>query len=423
MTRADLVIRDCAELLTCRGPLPKRKDALRDCGSIENGWIASLQGRIVFAGSEPEFRNEVVAGDETEWIDGRNLIALPGFVDSHTHLPFAGDRVREFGLRLQGWTYTQLAEQGMGIRTTVAATRAVSRDELAGLCLKRLDRMLLQGATTVEAKSGYGLNFDDEIKQLEVLAEVNRLHPIDVVPTFMGAHDIPAEYRDRTDAYLDFLIDRLMPAVQVRRLADFFDVFCERGVFSLEETRRLVEAAQRAGFGIKIHSDEFTALGATELAAEVGAVSAEHLIQITPDGIRALAGSPTVALLLPGVPFFLMLDKRPPARDLIDAGAALALGSDFNPGSSMVSSMLFILQLGVFTLRLTVEEAINACTANAACAVGRQAEIGSLEPGKKMDVILCEVPSCAHLVYELGPNPVRHVVKNGRPVVRDGRRV
>lgn len=423
MIRADLVVRDCAELLTCRGPLPKRKDALRDCGLIEKGWIASFQGRIVFAGTEPEFRNEVVAGDDAVWIDGRGLVALPGFVDSHTHLPFAGDRIREFGLRLQGWTYTQLAEQGMGIRTTVEATRAASREELTGLCLRRLDWMLLQGATTVEAKSGYGLNFDDEIKQLEVLAEVDRLHPVDVVPTFMGAHDIPPEFRDRTDAYVDFLTEKLMPAVRERRLADFFDVFCERGVFSLEETRRLVRAAQRAGFGIKIHSDEFAALGATELAAEVGAVSAEHLIQITPSGIRALAGSRTVALLLPGVPFFLMLDKRPPARDLIDAGAAPALASDFNPGSSMVGSMLFVLQLGVFTLRLTVEEALNACTANGACAVGRQAEVGSLEPGKKMDVILCDVPGYAHLVYELGANPVRHVIKNGRPVVQDGRRV
>lgn len=423
MIRADLVVRDCAELLTCRGPLPKRKGALRDCGPIEKGWIASSAGRIVFAGSEAEFRNEVAAGEDAVWIDGRDCVALPGFVDAHTHLPFAGDRVDEFSLRLQGWTYTQLVERGMGIQTTVAATRAASRGELAGLCLERLDRMLLHGATTVEAKSGYGLNFDDEIKQLEALAEVGRLHPIDVIPTFMGAHDIPAEYRGRTDAYVDFLIERMIPAVRERRLAEFFDVFCERGVFTLEQTRRLIRSAREAGFGIKIHSDEFVPLGATELAAEEGAISAEHLIQITPAGIRALAASPTIALLLPGVPFFLMLDKRPPARELIDAGAALALASDFNPGSSMVSSMLFILQLGVFSLRMTVEEAINACTANAACAVGRQAEVGSLEPGKKMDLILCNGSGRAHIVYELGSNPIRHVIKDGRLVVQDGRRV
>jgi imidazolonepropionase len=423
MIRADLVVRDCAELLTCRGPLPKRGDALRDCGPVERGWIASRDGRIVFVGSEAEFKAGVAAESEAVWIDGRGMLALPGFVDAHTHLPFAGDRVAEFSLRLQGWTYTQLAEKGMGIKTTVAATRAASREELAGLCLGRLERMLLGGATTIEAKSGYGLNLGDEIKQLEVLAEVDRLQPVEIVPTFMGAHDVPAEYRDRPDAYVDFLIETMIPEVRKRRLAEFFDVFCERGAFSLDQTRRLVQAAREAGFGIKIHSDEFVPLGGTELAAEVGAVSAEHLIAITPAGIQALARSSTIALLLPGVPFFLRLDQRPPARELIEAGAAVVLASDFNPGSSMVSSMMFVLQLGVFTLGLSVEEAINACTANAACAVGRQADIGSLEPGKKMDVILCNVPSRAHLLYELGPNPVRHVVKNGRVAVRDGRRV
>jgi imidazolonepropionase len=423
MIRADLVVRDCAELLTCRGPLPKRGGALRDCGPIANGWIASLAGRIVFVGDEAEFRNEVVAEEGAVWIDGRGCVAMPGFVDAHTHLPFAGDRVAEFSLRLQGWTYTQLAEKGMGIKTTVAATRAASCEELIELCLKRLDRMLLNGATTVEAKSGYGLSFEDEIKQLEAVAEAGRRHPIDIVPTFMGAHDIPAEYKDQPDAYVDLVIEKMVPAVRDRRLAEFFDVFCEKGVFRLEQTRRLVKAACEAGLGIKIHSDEFVPLGGTELAAEVGAVSAEHLIAITPGGIKALAASPTVALLLPGVPFFLMLDKRPPARALIEAGAAVALSSDFNPGSSMVASMLFVLQLGVFTLGLSVEEAINACTANSACAVGRQAEVGSLEPGKKMDLILCDARARAHLAYELGVNPVRHVVKNGRLVVRDALRV
>ena len=348
---------------------------------------------------------------------------LPGLVDAHTHLPFAGDRAKEFGLRLQGWTYQQLAERGMGIQTTVKATRAASLDDLLALSLKRLDRMLLTGTTTCEAKSGYGLNLEDELKQLEVLRDLGALHPVDIVPTFMGAHDIPPEYRDRRGEYVQLLADTLIPAVRERGLAEFFDIFCEPGAFTLEETRALVEAARAAGFKIKIHADEFVALGGAELAADVGAVSAEHLIAVSEEGIARLAASPTAAILLPGVSFFLMMDKRAPARRLVDAGAVVALASDFNPGSSHISSMGFIFQLGVFTLGLTVEEALNACTGNAAYAIGLADAIGSLEVGKKMDLLICDVPDHVTLAYEAARNPVRTVIKSGRVVVQDGRRV
>jgi len=308
----------------------------------------------------------------------------------------------------------------MGIQTTVRATRRAKKQELLQLVLKRLDWMLLSGTTTVEAKSGYGLNLKDEVKQLEVLKEAAQRHPVDIVPTFMGAHDIPKEYKRRKNAYIDLLIDKIMPEVRRRNLAEFFDAFCEEGVYSIEETRLLAEAAKRAGFKIRIHADEFAALGGAELAAEVGAASADHLISITEKGIRSLSRSETAATLLPSVSFFLMLEKKAPARRLIDAGAALNLASDFNPGSSMVGSMLFVMQLGVYLLKMSVEEALNAVTANAAYALRRHDSVGSLEVGKKMDMLLCDVPDYASLVYELGRNPIRHVIKNGRVVVRDG---
>ena len=423
MRSADLVVAGCRELVTCAGPLPKRGKELREIGLVENGWVASSKGVVVFAGKEDDFQAQVESGPDAVTVDARGKVVMPGFVDAHTHLPFAGDRAREFSLRIQGWTYQQLAERGMGIQTTVKATRAASLDDLVGLSLERLDRMLLTGTTTVEAKSGYGLNLEDEVKQLEALRDLTPLHPVDIVPTFMGAHEVPPEYRDEREDYVRLLIASIIPEIGRRGLAEFFDVFCEPGVFSIEETGRLVEAAKAAGLKIKIHADEFKSQGAAELAAEVGAVSAEHLIAVSDKGIARLGASDTAAVLLPGVSFFLMMDDRAPARSLIDAGAAVALASDFNPGSSHLSSMPFVLQLGVFTLGLTVEEAINACTGNAAYAIGRHATVGSLEPGKKMDLLVCDVRDHVSLAYEAGRNPVRTVIKNGKVVVEDGRRV
>lgn len=422
MTWADCVVANCRQLLTLAGPAPRRKKNLDDVGLIEKAWLASCQGRIVFVGKEKDFRSQVSVAKKAVWVDASRLIGLPGFVDSHTHLPFAGSRAKEFVLRLKGYSYAELARQGLGIQTTVEATRRAKKEELVSLCLNRLDRMLLHGTTTIEAKSGYGLNLKDEVKQLEALAEVRKKHPVDIVPTFMGAHDVPPEYRKRKKAYLDFLVHSLLPEVKKKNLAEFFDVFCEEGVFSIAETRSLAKEAQRAGFKVRLHADEFTPLGGAELAAEVGAVSADHLIHITPRGIRALAKSDTVATLLPGVSFFLMMEKKAPARELIEAGAILALASDFNPGSSHISSMLLILQLGVFLFGLTVEEAISAVTINAAFALRRHGEVGSLEPGKKMDLLLCDLPDYTSLAYELGPNPIRWVIKTGRVVVEEGKR-
>ena len=423
MISADLVVENCRQLVTCRGLIPKRKSALQDVGLAEKAWVASSKGTIVFIGREKEYHRSVRPERGAAHIEAGTLVGLPGFVDSHTHLPFAGNRVEEFRLRIQGATYLELAAKGMGIQTTVRATRRATKEALLSLSLARLDRMMLCGATTVEAKSGYGLNLKDEVKQLEALQEASRRHPVDIVPTFMGAHDIPKEYKARKGEYIALLIDRIIPEVSRRKLAEFFDIFCEKGVYSVGETRRLVEAAKRAGFKIRIHADEFSPLGGAELAAEVEAASADHLISITEKGIRSLSRSETAVTLLPSVSFFLMLEKKAPARRLIDAGAALNLASDFNPGSSMVGSMLFVLQLGVFLLKMSIEEAINAATANAAFALRRHANVGSVEINKTTDLLLCDAPDYSSLVYELGTNPIRHVVKNGRLVVRDARLV
>lgn len=423
MKKADFVVAGCRQVVTCGRRAPLRQEDLGQVEVFENGWVAAHGGRIVFIGNEAAFKAEVEFAEDGTRFDGAGLIALPGFVDAHTHLPFAGDRAEEFSLRLKGWTYQQLAEKGLGIKTTVRATRRATLEELTAACLERLDRMLLHGTTTAEAKSGYGLNLADELKQLEAVRVAGRSHPVELVPTFMGAHDVPPEYLSKKEDYIDLLVHEIMPEVRRRKLARFFDIFCEKGVYTLAETERLVQAAKAAGFGIKIHADEFVPLGGTELAVEVGAASVEHLIAVTEAGILALAGSATVAVLLPGVSFFLRLAAKAPARRLVDAGAIVALASDFNPGTSMTESMVFVLQLGVYTLGLSIEEALNAATINGACAIRMQDEVGSLASGKKMDLVLCDMPNYEYLAYHLGVNPVTHVVKNGRIVVKDGRPV
>jgi len=423
MITADLVVRECSQLLTCSGPLPKRTRALQNLAVIEGGSIASMEGRIVFVGNTKELEQNVELTAGGAEIDGSGHVGLPGLVDSHTHLPFAGSREEEFLLRLKGYTYLQLSEQGMGIQTTVNATRQASKEELVALCLQRLDSMLLHGTTTAEAKSGYGLNLEDELKQLEALQEANSKHPVDIVPTFLGAHEVPKEYKSRKEDYINLLTHEILPKVTEGRLAEFFDVFCEEGVYSIEETERLIKAAKKAGLKIRIHADEFVSLGGAVLAAKEGASSADHLIAISEEGIRSLARSDTVATLLPGVSFFLMHEAKAPARKLIDGGAVVALATDFNPGSSMTESLFFVLQLAVYTLKMGVEEAINAATANAAFALDRDKDKGSLEVGKAMDLVLCAAPNYPYLAYHFGINPVKHVIKNGTLVVKDGQLV
>jgi imidazolonepropionase len=421
MEQADLIIRHLAQLVTCSGPAPKRKEALKEPGLIEEAAIASFQGRIVYVGSDRELEKKVKPATGATILEADGLVAFPGLIDPHTHLPFAGTREQEFVLRLKGATYQELAARGLGIQTTVKATREISLDKLVDLCLERLNTMLLHGTTMVEAKSGYGLDFETEIKQLEALQKVSEIHPVEIIPTYLGAHEVPPEFRNNKAGYLQLLMEKVMPEIKRRNLAEFIDVFCEEGVYSIEETRTLARAAKKLGFRIRLHADEFSSLGGAELAVELEAASADHLINITERGIAALAGSSTVAILLPMVPLFLRLEKRPPARQLMDAGAAVALATDFNPGSSMTECLPLIIQLAVFLLGFEVEEALQAATINAAFSLGRENQAGSLERGKNMDLILCSLPNYLHFVYHPGPNPVRHVFKKGKWVVQDGK--
>ncbi|MBC7363185.1 MAG: imidazolonepropionase [Candidatus Aminicenantes bacterium] len=421
MIYADLVVANLKQLVTCAGQAPKRGAGMKEVGLLEKAWVAGWQGEIVFVGTEKEFREKVSLIDRALLLDGTEQVALPGLVDAHTHLPFAGDRSQEFALRMQGYSYQQLAAMGLGIQTTVKATRGITKEELKILCRKRLQTMLLNGTTTLEAKSGYGLNLEDEIKQLEVLKELRSEQPVEIVSTFMGAHEVPPEYKNERRNYIRLLKERIMPEVKSRNLAEFFDIFCEPTVFNLEETEELARAALKLGYKLKIHADEFVPIGGTELAVELGARSAEHLINITPEGIEKLSQSETAAVLLPGVPFFLMLEKTAPARELLDRGAIVALATDFNPGSSYVFSLLFIMQLGVYTMKMTVEEAIQASTINAAYAIERETIVGSVEPGKQFDLLLCDIPSYPSLVYELGRNPITTVIKKGKVVVKESR--
>ncbi len=341
---------------------------------------------------------------------------LPGLVDSHTHLIFAGTREDEFELRLQGVSYAEIAARGGGINATVRRVREASREQLKELARRRLDRMLAFGITTVEVKSGYGLSPADEIKCLEVIAELNREHPCDLVPTFLGAHEIPAEYRHDREAYLRLVIERMLPEVAGRRLAEFCDVFCEQGVFSVAESERLLHAAADHELKRKIHADEFTPLGGAELAARVGATSADHLLHITDAGIEALAAAGTVATLLPGTAFFLGLPYGP-ARRLIDRGLPVALASDCNPGSCMTENLPLIGSIACTQMKMLPAEVMAALTLNAAAALGRSDRIGSIEPGKQADLLVCDVPNYKLLPYHFGVNHVGTVIKSGRVVV------
>ncbi len=411
--KADIVISNCTQILTLKGEHPKRGKELRDLGILEKGWIAITKEEISFVGDEKEFKNEVEIDFETKWIDCNGKICLPGFVDAHNHLPFAGERVDEFKSKLEGVSYMEILERGGGIKRTVSMTSECSKEELKEICLKRIEKMMRQGTTTSEAKSGYGFYLDTEIKQLEVIKELIPLTPISLVPTFL-AHDIPSEYSDRKEEFLFYLEKEVLPEIKIRGLAKFFDVFCEKGVFTIHQSRRLIRKAKELGFEIKVHADEFSSLGGTELGVEEGARSVDHLLEISKKGIKALSNSNTCGVLLPSVPFFLRTKKYAPAREIIEKGGIVALGTDLNPGSSMNYSMLFTLQLAAFEMGLLPEEAISAGTINSAYAIGVEKERGSIERGKKADMLIMDIPHYVYIFYELGTNPIEKIIKNGK---------
>ena len=384
-------------------------------------------GLVAFAGTDADFvaaHGEAPRPDDVV-LPGRGKTALPGFVDPHTHIPWAGYRESEFNERLKGKTYAQIAAAGGGIVSTVAATRAASLEELTDATRDRLDRMLLHGTTFCEAKTGYGLDLPTEKKQLAALMAAAREHPVGVAATALPGHEVPLERRGSAALkarYVAECCDEILPALAADG-ARFVDVFCEHGVFDLAESRKILEAGKALGLAARLHADELTPLGGARLAAEVSALSADHLLFAQPDGIHAMAKAGVVATLLPGTSVFLRMNRYAPAREMVSAGVAVALGTDCNPGSSYTESLPAVAFFATIGMGLTVEEALTAMTLNAAASVGEAERRGSLEPGKAADVVLVDGPNLEHLVYHYGINPVTDVVAAGRLVVRDGRRV
>ena len=424
MKHADLLIHNIGQLVTLAGPPgPRRGAALRDPGILAGAAIAIADGRILAVGKEGELAATIAAAAT---LDAGGRAVIPGFVDPHTHLPWAGHRAAECEMRIAGATYLQIMAAGGGIARTVADTRAAPLATLVAETRGRLDRMLAHGTTTAEAKTGYGLNLPDELKQLEAIAELQRTHPMDLVPTLLPAHAVPPEYKDRPDAYVDLVIREILPAARARwqTLRDdfpadwplFCDVFCEVGAFDLAQSRRILEAAKRLGFGLKIHVDEFAALGGTLLAVELGATSADHLVTTPAEHVTRLAASDTIAVTLPGTPFGLGQRDYSPARALIDQGAALALATDLNPGTCWCENMQFIIALACRAMRLVPAEALAAATINAAYAIGLGDRVGSLEPGKQADLLILDADDYRMLAYRFGTNGVAKVVKRGRVV-------
>jgi imidazolonepropionase len=420
MIEADLAVRRIGLLATFAGPAPRTGSALRDLALRPDAAIAIAGRRVVWVGPESTFSSTVSLRASGEELDAEGAAVVPGFVDPHTHLVFAGLRDDEIRQRLAGATYQDIAAAGGGIVRTVAATRDAPVEELATLTAARLDEMLLCGTTTAEVKSGYGLDTAAEIRSLEAIRLAAERHPVRVVPTFLGAHEVPPEHRATRDRYVGLLIEEMIPAVAQRGLAVFADVFCERGVFSVDESRRILLAARARGLKLRIHADELAATGGAELAGELGARSADHLVHVSPAGMRALAVSGCVATLLPSAAFYLRLGRFAPARELIAAGAAIALASDVNPGGGLSPSLPFAMTLACFGMGLSLEEALAAVTVNAACSLDLSGEIGTIETGKLADLVLLRSPRLLDLV-RVGVPAIRSVVKDGRVVVRDGR--
>jgi imidazolonepropionase len=413
-----LLLSNAAQIVTVSGFEAKKGQAMQDLGIIEGGSILVRGDRIERLLKSGESL-EGIQPDEVVDCSGKTI--LPGFVDSHTHLVFGGYRENEYNWRLRGDSYVDIMNRGGGIINSVKATREASFESLFEVGMKRLDSMTRFGVTTVEAKSGYGLDKDTEIRQLEVVKALQEAHSLDLVATFMGAHSVPADYKGRGAEFIEYLISEVMPIVREKDLAEFCDIFCEKNVFSVEESRRLLTAAKDMGFKLKIHADEIVQLGGAELAAEVGAVSADHLLQASDEGIRQMAEAGVVATVLPCTAFSLK-EHYARARQMIDQGCAVAVATDFNPGSCFTESVPLAIALTTLQMDMSIEEVITGLTLNGAAAVGRAGEIGSLDPGKRADLVVHEFPSYQFIPYHIGVSTVEKVIKNGR-VIFDAKKI
>lgn len=411
---ADFLIDNADLIATCAGRGSRRGSAQREIAALPNGSVAGFEGRIVYVGSAVDAAKAVTLTANAQVIHGAGCTVVPGFVDPHTHLVFAGDRRDELRRRLAGATYAEIAASGGGIVKTVSATREASEHELVRSGRQRLADMLLHGTTTAEAKSGYGLELAAERRMLCAIKTLSAGQPIELTATFMGAHEVPIEYRGRRAAYVKEIIDKMMPAVAGEQLAEWCDVFCERGVFTPEESRAILEAGVRHGLKPRIHADELALSGGSRVAAEVGARSADHLIFVDEAHARMLAERQVVATLLPSAAFFLKLGRYAPARMLIDHGVAVALATDLNPGGGFTTSMPFVMSLACFAMNLTFEEALIGATINAAASIDRADTIGSLEAGKQFDAVV--VNGVLTDLIRVGGPVIGHVIKRGRVV-------
>jgi len=412
--QADFLIENADLVATCAGPAPRRGPAQTDISAIPNASVAGFQGRIVFVGPAADAIRTIVLTDNAEVIDGTGCSVVPGFVDPHTHLIFAGDRRDELRRRLAGATYADIAASGGGIVKTVAATRAASEHELVDLARKRLAEMLASGTTTAEAKSGYGLELAAEQRILHAIKTVAAGQPIELTATFMGAHEVPVEYRGRRPEYVRLLIEEMIPAIAGQGVAEWCDVFCEQGVFTPDESRDILEAGLRHGLKPRIHADELALSGGSRVAAEVRARSADHLIFVDDSHAGMLADRDVVATLLPSAAFFLKLGRYAPARMLIEHGVPVALATDLNPGGGFTTSMPFVMTLACFGMNMTLEEALIGATLNAAASIDRADTIGSLEPGKQLDAVV--VYGMLTDLIRVGGPVIKNVIKHGRIV-------
>lgn len=417
----DLLITNIGQLLTMEGATgPRKGKEMLEIGLIEDAAITVKDGKIIEAGKreniEEKYRNTTIK----ERIDAMGKLVTPGLIDSHTHLVFAGSREHELKLKIEGMPYLDILKQGGGILSTVRNTRAWSKDELKTKAIKHLNTMLSFGTTSIEAKSGYGLSAEAELKQLAVVKELKDSHPMDIKATFMGAHAIPEEYKGRPEEFLNSMVD-LFDQIIKEDLAEFCDIFCEEGVFSVEQSRDFLNKAKQAGFKLKLHADEIHPIGGSELAAELGALTADHLLGASEEGIKQMAQAGTIAVLLPGTSFYLRSKNYARARYMIDNQLPIALSTDFNPGSSPTESLQLVMTLAALYLEMLPEEIWNALTINAAHAINANEQVGSIEAGKQADIVIWDAPNYNYIPYHYGINHVNMVIKQGKLVVNGGK--
>lgn len=416
-----IIIKNIDCLVTCEGSYKKTGKDMKDAKILNDGFIVIENNLIKFVGTGEGYKEFIK--DDTKIIDGRGKTITPGLVDPHTHVVYSGSRERELPMKLNKVGYIEILNMGGGILSTVENTKKSTVEELVEETSKRLDIMIEHGTTTVESKSGYGLDLLNEEKLLKVNKELDKNHPIDVVSTFMGAHALPKEYKNNREGFIDNIINEMIPYVAKENLAEFIDCFCEEGVFDTDECRKILLAGKEHGLKLKLHGDEVESIGGAELAGELNCISAEHLIAASDKGIEALSKSGVVAVLLPSTAFYLMVGSFARARDMIDKGVPVALATDCNPGTSPTESLQAVMTFACFGMRMLPEEIINAMTINAACAINREKTIGSIEVGKKADIAIFNAKNLDYLIYHFGVNAIDKVIKDGKIVVDEGKRI